>query len=84
VIVKDIRYKELSHFLVKKRIESGLTQSELANKIGKPQSFVSKYESFERRLDIIEFIDICIAMNTSSSLLLKEFEQHARQERIDS
>jgi len=83
-MIKDIRYKELSHFLVRKRIESGLIQIELANKIGKPQSFVSKYESFKRRLDVIEFIDICIAMNTCSYLLLKEFEQHARQERIDS
>lgn len=75
-MVKDIRYKTFSHFLVQKRIEAGLTQSELAIKIKKPQSFVSKYESFERRLDVIEFIDICIAMNTSSYLILKEFEQH--------
>lgn len=84
MIVKDIRYKELSHFLVKKRIEAGITQSELAQRILKPQSFVSKYESFERRLDVIEFIDICIALNASPSFILKEFEQHAGQERINS
>jgi transcriptional regulator with XRE-family HTH domain len=75
---KDSRYKEFSHFLVRKRIEAGLTQSQLAEKISKPQSFISKYESFERRLDVIEFIDICIALNTTSYILLKEFEQNAR------
>ena len=76
-MVKDIRYKQLSHFLIKKRLDAGITQSELALKISKPQSFVSKYESFERRLDVIEFIDICVALNMSPSFLLKEFEEHA-------
>ena len=82
-MAKDIRYQIFSHYLVKKRIEAGLTQCELANKLGKPQSFVSKYESLERRIDVIEFVDICIAMESTPYLILKEFEQSAKQERID-
>ena len=40
------------------RKKAGLTQSQLAERLGKPQSFVSKYESGERRLDVLEFHDV--------------------------
>ncbi len=36
-----------------------MTQAELAMLLEKPQSFVSKYENGERRLDVIEFITVC-------------------------
>lgn len=41
------------------RLEAGLTQTELSQLLGKPQSYVSKYESGERRLDIIELSEVC-------------------------
>jgi transcriptional regulator with XRE-family HTH domain len=44
------------------RMEAGLRQSDLAERLGEPQSFVSKYESGERRLDVIELRQICQAM----------------------
>ena len=52
-------YKKLTNWLVSKRLLAGLTQAELAKRLNKPQSFISKYENAERRLDIIEFLDIC-------------------------
>jgi transcriptional regulator with XRE-family HTH domain len=51
------------------RLDAGLRQTELAARLGKPQSFVSKYESGERRLDILELRLVCKAAGTS----LKEF-----------
>ena len=51
------------------RIESGQTQTELAEKLHRPQSYVSKYESGERRLDFIEVSDIC----SSCGVTLTEF-----------
>ncbi len=44
------------------RLEAGLKQAELAKRLGKPQSFVSKYESGERRLDLLDLEDVCAAI----------------------
>jgi len=41
------------------RIKASLTQKYIADKLSKSQSFVSKYENRERRLDIVEFVSIC-------------------------
>lgn len=41
------------------RLEEGLTQAQLARKLGKLQPFVSKYEAGERRLDLLEVRQIC-------------------------
>lgn len=44
------------------RLEAGLRQVDLAKKLGQPQPFVSRYESGERRLDILELRQICRAL----------------------
>lgn len=51
-------YEVLCRTLSKLRKGQSITQQELADRLGKPQSFVSKYESGERKIDVIEFIDI--------------------------
>lgn len=48
--------------LVAAREKAGLTQVKLAKRLGKPQSFVAKYEGGERRLDVVEFIVIARAI----------------------
>lgn len=47
------------------RTEAGLRQADLAAKLGQPQSFVSKYESGERRLDVLELREVCKAVGIS-------------------
>jgi len=47
-------YKQIAEKLKKARIESGLTQEVVAGKINKPQSYISKVEQGEQRIDIIE------------------------------
>jgi len=44
--------------LIQARKSAGLTQQAVADVLGKPQSFVAKYENGERRLDVVEFIRI--------------------------
>jgi transcriptional regulator with XRE-family HTH domain len=44
--------------LVQARKSKDLTQADLADRLGRPQSFVSKYERGQRRLDVVEMIEI--------------------------
>jgi len=58
--------KELLQLLLRDvRREAGLRQVDVARRLGLPQSFVSKYESGERRLDILEMRDVCEALGIS-------------------
>lgn len=47
-------YKEITKRLKQARIDSGFSQQEVADKLNKPQSYISKIESGERRLDVVE------------------------------
>ena len=47
------------------RIDAGLRQADLARKLGEPQSFVSRYESGDRRLDVLELRQICEVLGVS-------------------
>lgn len=53
------------------RQEAGLTQQELADALGKPQSYVSKYERGERRLDVIEFLEISSALKLDAASVVE-------------
>lgn len=82
--VKSIRtdeYSALLRRLVSARKEAGVTQQELAARLGRPQSFVSKYERQERRLDVIEFIGICRVLGMSASDIVRELEGRSVPER---
>lgn len=57
-------YPQLCTLLRQLRREAGLTQAEIAKRLDVPQSFVSKYESGERRLDVIELRHVAAAIGT--------------------
>lgn len=57
--------------MVKARKQAGLTQSELAQRLRRPQSFVAKYEGGERRLDVVEFVTIAGAIGADPIKLLR-------------
>ena len=52
------QYRVFLDCLIKARKDAGLTQQQVADKLGRPQSFVAKYEGGERRLDVVEFLEI--------------------------
>lgn len=54
--------EELLRRLIEAREGQDLKQAELAERLGRPQSFVSNYERGQRRLDVIEFIEIAKAL----------------------
>ncbi|UTJ48404.1 helix-turn-helix domain-containing protein [Atlantibacter subterranea] len=52
------------------RIDKGITQTQLAESLGKPQSFVAKVENGERRLDVIEFATIARLLSLDPAVIL--------------
>ena len=68
-------YRTFLELLIQARQDQNVTQSVLAKKLKKPQSYVSKYESAERRLDIVETMNILKVLNISFSNFCKEFEK---------
>ncbi len=70
--VHSAKYQRLLRLLVEVRKENNLTQQVVAKRLGKPQSYVSKYESGERRLDVIEFITVSRAIEVDPAELFKQ------------
>ena len=67
--------EQLQGLLRRVRLDAGIHQSELADRLGRPQSFVSKYESGERRLDVIELRQVCNALGLSLLEFIDRLEQ---------
>lgn len=57
------------------RIEAGLTQTDLAARIEKDQVYVSRYESGQRRLDVLEVREICQAIGITLEGFVKKLEK---------
>ena len=64
-------YRKLIDALKSARNAAGLTQQQVADALGKPQSFVAKVEGYERRLDVIEFWRISALLGIDPIELLK-------------
>ena len=60
-----MKKNRLATLLRQVRLDANLTQSQLAEKIGQTQSYVSKYENGEQRLDLIELEVVCKAADIS-------------------
>lgn len=63
--IPDKAEQALLQMLRRMRIDAGVTQADLATRLGVPQSVISKYESGERRLDILELRQVCRALGLS-------------------
>lgn len=72
---RAVQQKKLRRLLREVRAEAGLRQVDLAERIGQPQSFVSKYESGERRLDPLELREVCKAAGISLEEFVRRFEE---------
>lgn len=66
---------ELLKLLREKRKRAGLTQAQVARTLGRSQSFVSKYEAGQLRLDLVELRSVCHALSTSLPAFIREFEK---------
>ena len=72
----DPHYLEFAARLKAARLSKKLTQSQLANSLGKPQSYISKLETSERSPDLIETLRLCKVLQVSLDCLIPaEFGQ---------
>jgi transcriptional regulator with XRE-family HTH domain len=58
------------------RLDARIRQEDVAAQLGRPQSFVSKYESGEQSLDVIEVADICEALGTDLVAFARALRRH--------
>lgn len=70
----DHRYPLIARLLTDLRKQRGLLQQEVADRLGRTQTFVSKYESGVRRIDVIELLDILQALEADPHEFIDRFQ----------
>jgi transcriptional regulator with XRE-family HTH domain len=76
--LRSPRQKALIALLIEQRKKSGLTQAQLAKRLRRYQSFVATVESGQRRIDVIEFLDLADAIGFDAIDAIKKLRAAAR------
>ncbi|MYA46403.1 MAG: helix-turn-helix transcriptional regulator [Acidobacteria bacterium] len=82
--IQTPEYALLLNLLISARKTKAIRQQDLASRLGKPQSFVSKYERGERRLDVIEFVAVCRALHVDPHSILDSLDDAAARRASDT
>lgn len=72
---RSSQLKRLGLLLRQFRLDAGLKQADVATRLDEPQSFVSRYERGEQRLDLAELQIVCCAIGISLVKVVKLFEE---------
>lgn len=72
----DPRQKALTELIVRAREAAGLTQMDVARRLGQYQSFVARLESGQRRVDVIEFIEISEILGFDPAVAIKDIKDN--------
>lgn len=72
-------YAQFRHQLIEARKAAKLTQIELSAKLSRPQSYVSKYERGERRLDLIEFLEVAQALQVNPLAFIEKLLEQKKE-----
>ena len=75
------KYKVIINMLVEKRKQAGVTQKQLASKINLRQNIISKIETCERRIDLLELINYCGGVNYSFLSFVQEVSEKVLKEK---
>lgn len=67
-------HQKLCALLSEARSQVPMVQAELSERLGRPQSFVSKYERGERRLDVVEFLEVCRGLDADPHAIIQQVE----------
>ena len=72
---KKQQQNALQSLLRQLRTDAGLTQKDIAKTLGKPQAYVSYYETGARRLDLLELCKVCEVLGISLVMFVRKFEK---------
>ena len=75
--VASTRLKKLQEVLRELRAEADLRQVDVAERLGRPQSFVSAYETGDRCLDLLELQQVCTALGVGLSECVRRYEEQS-------
>lgn len=68
-------HRAFCELLIEARLKAGMTQIDVAKRLGKPQSYVSKYEGGERRLDVVEFMAAARALGVDPAAFIRALKR---------
>lgn len=77
-LIYDPKYRILIQCLKDYRVQSNMTQRELAYLLGFSQSYVCKYEQCQKRLDFLEVRNICLSLGISLPEFVADYEERLR------
>ena len=75
-------YQIVGNVLADARAQAGLTQQQLAQQLGKPQSFVSNYERGQRRLDVLELLAVLDVLEAEPRKVFSDILARLRASRV--
>jgi transcriptional regulator with XRE-family HTH domain len=73
------QYDRFCALLIQARKNAGLSQAQLAECLKRPQSYVSKYENKERRLDVVEFMEIAHFLHVNAPEVMRRLLEGMNQ-----
>jgi transcriptional regulator with XRE-family HTH domain len=68
--LRSKRHKALIAILTQRREAAGMTQTQLADKLGEYQSFIARLESGQRRVDLVEFLELAEVLEFDAGKVL--------------
>lgn len=72
--IHTARYQRFRTLLIEARKSRGMSQELLAEQVNRVQTFVSKYERGERRLDVIEFLEVTAALGIDPIRIIRQLQ----------
>jgi transcriptional regulator with XRE-family HTH domain len=73
------KHTQLRKLLTKARKDAMLTQTVLARRLGRQQAYISRIERGERRIDVVEFLDLAHAMGLDPGKFIEDFDQSSKR-----
>ena len=78
--VVSTKYRTVINAIKDTRLRLEVSQRELARRLGKPPSFINKIELLERRLDVLEFVEIAEALGLAAEQLMADVVSSLKSE----